>query len=199
MKNSIIKLLGAASLCAGFALPASAGNIVINGGFENGVDRWTFGSSTSLFSGGHTGEFSVRGQCPPASLNCFSRSINYSHVKQVLTTVPGEMYTLSFWAHSQSNAIAEIAVDWNGLPVEQHILFSSGEYRQYSITGLIASHATTELKIYLGNHGGGTRTYIDDIGVYGQVPQVPEPAMAGLLLAGLGVIGVLRRRARTSA
>src|SRR5512140_2289427 len=77
------------------ALPASAGNIVFNPGFETGdFSGWTVvpaseGSDLTVVSGGHASLWAAQFAADTPD--------DPDTISQVLTTAPGQTYVLSFW------------------------------------------------------------------------------------------------------
>jgi hypothetical protein len=85
-------LIAALSVTCFAAAPAAAhAQLVVNGGFETGLDHWTQVANgvdlvDTTFFAAHSGTYSV-------DLNSYA----VGGVTQNLTTVAGQRYTLSFW------------------------------------------------------------------------------------------------------
>ncbi len=199
MKRLIAAALFTAPLLAAplHALAAPV-NLINNGSFEanavgNGsytivssVAGWTVGPNGleirnnvagSAFSGGNYVELDTTGN---------------SWISQTLNTVMGATYTLSFSYANRPDfrSVASNGIDW-----------SIG-----SLNGLVGNNATTTWQTYTTTFTGtgspmtlrfaaaglsdSYGTSLDNI----SVSAVPEPQSLALLLAGLGVMGVVVRR-----
>ena len=93
------KLLAAAALCMS-GLPATAANIVQNPGFELGSAYWT----TAFFivandpMWAHTGPGMARTSC--IGVPCVDSLMEGAYISQLLPTIAGTEYDLSFWVRS---------------------------------------------------------------------------------------------------
>ncbi len=175
---------------------APAQNLVTNPGFETGdFTGWTLsgGGAPEVDSGvGHTGTYA-------ASLGVAAPDTN--NISQVLTTTPGEEYTLTFFAQTPEFNIPpgspnSLAVYFGGNliggPFE---VPDNPNYEEYSYK-VTATSSSSELMFAVSNDPDFTQ--LDDISVVAVPSSVPEPGLSALLLvAGSGAGGLwLRRRRR---
>jgi uncharacterized protein (TIGR03382 family) len=181
-------LLAAAAFCLA-SQPAVAGNIVQNPGFELGSAYW----NVDFFMVGndplwaHTGPGMARTSC--TGLRCVDSK-----------------YDLSFWVRSFIGQ-GQYSVFWDGVLLDDILLAQNGPMSQASFSGLYASANATLLEI----HGRNDLHAIsfDDFSVVGasraavpppsapapeQLTEISEPAGYALVLAGLVLAGLFRRR-----
>lgn len=195
----------AAAVVFMLVLPAWAGNIVQNPGFEQGSAHWTTAhfliGSDPLWA--HTGPGMVRTNC--GTVHCLDSLMEGAYISQLLPTIAGAEYDLSFWVRSFKGK-GQYSVFWDGVMVDDIMLAQNGPMTQKIFSGLTASANATLLEI----HGRNNLHFIsfDDFSVVGALPQaappslpapgqvtlIPEPAGYALVLAGLALVGVLRRR-----
>jgi hypothetical protein len=194
------ELLAAAVLCL-LGLPATATNIVQNPGFELGNAYWT---SDLFFIGNdplwaHTGPGMARTTC--TGIHCLDSLMEGAYISQLLPTIAGTEYDLSFWVRSFKGQ-GQYSVFWDGVLVDDILLAQNGSMAQTSFSGLYASANATLLEV----HGRNDLHWIsfDDFSVQAsgspavpapeQVSLIAEPAAYTLVLAGLALFGALRRR-----
>lgn len=200
------ELLAAAVLCL-LAVPAMAvpTNIIRNPGFEQGAAYW----NSSFFLVGndplwaHTDPGMARTTC--TGLHCVDSLMEGAYISQLLPTIAGTEYDLSFWIRSFKGK-GEYSVFWDGVLLDDILLAPKGAMSQAAFSGLYASANATLLEV----HGRNDLHSIsfDDFRVVSatladtpvvlpspeQVTAVPEPAAFALVLAGLGLVGLFRRR-----
>lgn len=197
-------LLAAAALCL-LAMPAAATNIVRNPGFEQGTAFW----DSAFFIVGdnplwaHTGPGMARTTC--TGPHCVDSLMQGAFISQLLPTVAGSEYDLSFWIRSFKGK-GYYAVYWDGVLVDDIELAPNGAMSQATFSGLYASANATLLEV----HGRNDLHSIsfDDFQVVTAkladgppaVPtleptsEVPEPATFALVLAGLALAAWFQRR-----
>lgn len=198
------ELLAAAALCL-LAIPAGATNIVRNPGFELGSAYW----NAAFFIVGndplwaHTDPGMARTTC--TGLRCVDSLMEGAYISQLLPTVAGTEYDLSFWIRSFKGK-GEYSVFWDGVLLDDILLAPNGAMSEAAFSGLYASANATLLEI----HGRNDLHAIsfDDFRVVsatladtppalpssGHVTVIAEPAAFALVLAGLGLVGLFRRR-----
>jgi hypothetical protein len=201
VKNLILATL----LASAIAVPASAAELVSNGGFESpyGLNQgwsYTVSNTLSIFdssAAAHSGDKSL----------WFTSTASYvaDFVYQSLDTVVGETYTWSYWLKGgTSNADAES--NFHGLIGTQSTGYMnfSGDFGWQHFTGTyVATSALTE--IYFEGFNSQGFYLLDDVSVTGplageiDIPGggngVPEPATWAMMLLGFfGIGATLRRR-----
>ena len=204
MMQTARNLLAAAALCL-LALPVTATNIVSNPGFEQGTAFW----KSSFFLIGndplwaHTGPGMAYTSC--MGLHCVDSLMEGAYISQLLPTVAGTEYDLSFWIRSFKGK-GYYSVFWDGVLLDDMLLASNGAMSQARFSGLYASANATLLEIHGRNDAHAiafddfnvaTATLADiaaSVPPPDQVFQVTEPATFALVLAGLALAGLSRRR-----
>ena len=171
-----------------------ATNLVSNGNFSgtaswsttqtNGDDPWTWGLGYA--SAGCVGA------------NCITGTVGQiSDLNQDLTTNVGDSYTLSFEFYPNDGTPNELKVLFGSTVADALVnTANTGSYVTYTVSGLIASSTSTELR-FLGRQDPGFDrltdvSVVDGGGPVG--PAVPEPNGLYLLGTGLAALGGLARR-----
>lgn len=181
-------------LAALFAVtvPALAGTLVVNGGFETGdLTGWTangWSINNTNTTGPYSGDFYAETGC--TEFGCF--------LSQTLPTDPGALYDLNFWYNSGPDfsddgpgvdaVDLELRVFWDGNQIDD-ILGNTNGYANFDYT-VSASTNSTELAfegLQVPSFDG-----IDDVSV---TASAPEPGSIMLFVAGLAAV-VARRRWR---
>lgn len=214
-KKSVLAL--ALGVAAGSA--AASTNLVVNGSFEDisanlGVQQlanntWQVFSSIpgwTTFSGaGIEVRRNVSGvaQHGVQFVELDSHKVNNNNttnstMQQVLSTVSGQSYTLSFWYSprpSTANRPVDtnnLAVLWNGATLLPTLggtnNTGSHNWQQYSYT--VTGTGTDTLRF---SAFGTQDTYggsLDNV----SVTAVPEPGSLAMMIAGLGMLGTIARR-----
>jgi flagellin len=173
----------------GLAGPASAQNLIINGGFETGsFPPWVQSGNTGFTSLGqpaHTGNFAVQAG-PVGSLGFIS---------QTIPTIPGGTYDFQFWELSdggtpnafQASFGSNMVLNLTNDPAHPYQLFD------FSVT---ATGSSTTVTFGFRNDPGFLS--LDDVSV--RLTAIPEPST--LLLTGMGLLSVVpfvrRKRAKVA-
>jgi hypothetical protein len=162
------------------AAPAAADNIIMNPGFEAGTVYWTFTGAGYIHSAdgydpSHSGSWE-------AYLNAYP---GYGTISQVVATVPGDIYNISFWISSNggngtiySKFGSTIGFDASSPAV--------GFYYYTEETYTATADADTSTFVIGGN--GITATYFfDDVSVE---QATPEPGTLPLSLLAFSFLGL---------
>jgi hypothetical protein len=187
-------IIASVLLSLGTLSPAGA-NIVLNGGFEAGADSsWTTTNVigdwviTEYAPGAHSGHYVAVTGC--VVFVCVFNNF----LTQDLATVPGQQYSLGFWAFVTPGIPNELRAYWAG----DEVFSVSGlneTYTHYVIEGLAATSDITELR-FSGRDAPGA-LFLDDVSVL-PLNAVAEPSSWLLVVLMLGLlIGELRRRRRS--
>ena len=136
------------------------GNLVVNCGFETGsLPPWTVNSSffnTRTFFV-HTGTYCLAMQ----------NSVSPGTISQVIPTVPGATYKLSYWFLSTIDTNNNsFSASWDGITIPGSIIIdtSTGDvYVNYTFSGLIATTSNTVLSFSQFNDG--FQDGLDDVSV----------------------------------
>jgi hypothetical protein len=176
---------------------ASASSIVVNGDFQNGFADWQHNTSGVT---NHPWEIDNNGPNLYASTGCVGieciegNSTQEAWLSQVLHTVVGQTYTLSFDYSPEGGAPNELEVDFGGDVVAQ-LINATDNIVLYSYTVTATTNAT-ELQ-FLGRQDP-SYNYLDNVSVSAVAASAtPEPATLALFGTGLfGLVGVARRKLR---
>ncbi|MBK7006396.1 MAG: choice-of-anchor C family protein [Burkholderiales bacterium] len=192
------------------AAQAGATELVVNGGFEsNTVLSGTFDTFYNATQGltGWNIDFnsvdlvSSNYWDPAAGVNSLDlNGAKKSGISQILNTVAGQTYNLSF----------DLAGNFEGSPVIKKMSINIGPHGLYSFdttgkskhnmgwehytTTFVAQSSSTALS-FVSNVPGAYGSALDNI----SVTAVPEPETYAMLLAGLGVMGAIARRRNNKA
>jgi opacity protein-like surface antigen len=193
------RLLIGTLLAAVLSAPASAAELVTNGGFEQDFLGWTFTPEVNTNvnpSAAHSGANSTVFLTYPGETGLLS---------QTLSTVAGQDYTVSFWIAFATSDPASSAMDvyWDGAKVASFQDNATIDYVHiYHV--LTASSAATDLT-FLGFSDLGI-IVLDDVSVTGPSGGrtdsggdrggVPEPSAWALMILGFGGVGAALRGAR---
>ncbi|MHA6723765.1 PEPxxWA-CTERM sorting domain-containing protein [Sphingomonas sp. RS2018] len=183
------------------AMPATAAELVTNGGFETGnFNGWTqFGN----FGGtGVTG--TISGTVPHAgqSQAAFGPVTTTGGIFQTLNTVVGQTYQISIWlanigGGNGSTLPNQASISFGGEELAALYDFEAFPYTNI-LFDLTAKSAQSELRFTFRNDPG--YFLLDDVSVRDTaVAGVPEPSSWAMLTIGFGALGgALRRRRKVS-
>jgi hypothetical protein len=179
------KILIIIAVFASAALSAHAQNLVANPGFETGsLPPWTNTGDTS-FSGvfsdfPHSGTYQFG--AGPVTSDGF--------LDQVLPTMPGQAYNVSFWlANSDNSSNNRFGLTFGNVTLIPEGVFAyTPNYIQLTFTNVVPG-ANADLHFIFFNPPAFFN--IDDV----SVTAVPEPGTLGLIVLGaLGPVGAFRKR-----
>jgi hypothetical protein len=202
LMNSVLRVWLVCTLAAALASVASAGpvtsefgpNLVTNGSFEN--TSMLAGSGWTV-SGAFTGEgFDYFIDTNPADAEAGTHSFaggaigDLGFISQNIATTPGGRYNIHLWLADLSGFAdgTEIQVRWGGIPVYDATDILGFNYRQIVIDPIATGSSTV---LFIGLCDDSFFLNVDNI----SVRAVPEPTTLALLLAGMGIAGLARRRA----
>jgi hypothetical protein len=189
--RSAMRLLG---VVVGLAIaPLAHAGIETNGGFETGdFTGWTqFGDSTYDFvdaSSPHSGNVAA-----------LFGAVTSSGISQVLPTIAGQQYAVSFWLGNHDGTPNAFSWSWNGVLQAPSLVDSAlTDYTNYG--GLMTATGTaTTLSFSFQNQSAFwilDDVQVTDTGINASL--VPEPESWLMLGAGLGILGLVKRRRSTS-
>ena len=186
----------AISLTAAQAAFGQVPNLVSNGSFETGRDGWNKADAlvSTDYVYAHSGTGSIVFVC---TRDCLDVPGKGAYVSQLLPTVAGQAYELTFWTRNQ-NGTSELAVYWDGAQVGRRLV-DAGPMTQVTFSGLVSSGSGTRLEIHGRAPSVGYNLSLDDVMVVQAQSAVPEAATAPMLLAGLAAVALVARRRRRDA
>lgn len=176
------------------SVPAAAG-LVGNGGFETGdFTDWTV-SGAAFTCGSPTPGISTNGPHSGTYSACFGNPDSLTFISQVLATVPGQEYEVSFWYAQQPPADIrsnEAEVIWGGTTVINafNVPVTPWTFAAFEVT---ASGASTQITFGFDNGPGWFA--LDDV----SVDAVPEPCAAVLCGIGFALLAAFRGLRRKAA
>jgi hypothetical protein len=199
-KNWALALCAPAVLLAGRA----RANEVVNPGFETGdFSGWTLSGNTD----GNTRVVGNFNGHSPHSGNFYAAlgavgSLNVIRQSTDITTVPGDVYEVSYWMYSDGRTPNEFDVEFDGntLFSAQNIPAHDWQLFTYDVT---AGGSSAVLEFDSRNdpaYLGLDDVSVTDLGPAGEPVPLPKTAWGGLgLLSLLGVHQVRRRRLTRTA
>jgi hypothetical protein len=188
-KHAFFGILALVSLLGLGITQSARANLITNPGFETGdFTGWNLSGntgSTSVCAGcGHSGTYGA----------VLAAVGSEGFITQSLTTVPGGVYTLSFWLGNGTRGPNIFEVSWNGTVVSSITTLFSQNYGYYEFTGLLATTGSTDLEF--GFIQESTYWLLDDVSIDG--PSSVPDAGSSVMLLGIGLAGVgwMRRKLR---
>jgi len=165
--------------------PASAGNLVFNGGFETGnFQGWNVPPSIPMQS-----QFTVNSDSPHSGARYAQLSSTaLQFVSQTLPTQAGENYELSFWLRRENFLNGGVVVRWEG---QNTLLIPGGPPMDWTLFTVPLHSNITGSFLEFGQASFPFEYHIDDISV---VP-IPAPSAAAVLVMG-GAMAAMRRKRR---
>lgn len=166
-----------------------ADQLIVNGGFETGdftgwfADPVSFPMYVDPLNPLHSGNYS-------AQIAGFQRGPDT--LSQVIATVAGQSYDLSFWFWQDAGTPNGFIVDWNGTVLYPETDYTTApEYREFQFNVLGTGSDTLTFTTY----NDPAFAYLDDVSLVGPAA-VPEPSSLALLsLGGIGLgLRAYRRR-----
>ncbi|MGD0000496.1 MAG: carbohydrate binding domain-containing protein [Bryobacteraceae bacterium] len=183
-------------LSAGSLSPcdAQAGNLVVNCGFETGdFSGWTTGGNFGA-TGVTSGPFYAYSVANSGTYYAVLGPVGSDGIlSQTLTTNPGDSYTVSFYLDAVGDGTSDFSAYWN-----TDVLMSVGNpntgdvWTQYLFTVIGTGSDTIQLNF----RDDPAYIALDDIVVLDAGTAIPEPGSLGLLISGLAVVILARRRRR---
>jgi hypothetical protein len=173
---AILVLLSLSGVC-------HASSIVTNGGFETGdFTGWTSsGNMSDTFVGTdtpHSGIFAA--DLGPSPTGGF--------LTELLPTVAGETYSLTYWLQNEGGTPDAFSASWNGSTLPGSVLTEVGGFRyiEYAFANLHATSNITPLRFSFEETP--SFWHLDDV----SVQRSPEPASLALFIGGMIACGILR-------
>jgi PEP-CTERM motif len=193
--RQILRLL---ILSAGLLASAAQASLVTNGGFETG-DFTGWSQIGPVPGSGNTVAGALYGTEPHSGSQqaVIMSSLDANGLSQILNTVAGQTYTVSFWLSNPSDCLAMCWFDfsWDGVSEFTSTYEPAFGYTQFTYQ-LQASSSSTLLQFYFSNIAA-LGIYLDDVSVepVATAGTVPEPATLALALTALlGAAAASRRR-----
>lgn len=172
--------LAAALAAVRFLTPASALQLLENGGFEEGTRAWAASGALDIICGRGT---AAEGDCSALLTAEVSGSTMLRH-----TTVPiqpGGTYTLSAQVlkNDPRAELVYVYVTWrdnngNDLEHDHCELSQNGPHFQRLSTGAVQTPpdaVSAAVSVYLLSSGSGAQAYVDDVRLDGNAPLTPAP------------------------
>jgi hypothetical protein len=204
----------AAACLVGAAVPASASNLLVNGGFENptlgyqlvpGGNSTAIAGWTAVLSGVEHYNSPAYGLGPAADGVMVVDLANYTYsaggIEQAVPTVAGQSYDVSFFAGNTRSSgrtgtgIVKVTIDGATTLDFNTPVATSGltvwEQRSFSF---VAGDSSTTLRFWNNQNANAYFALIDGVGA--QAAPVPEPQTWALMLAGLLATARVARRRR---
>lgn len=196
--------LGAiASIAIATAAPASAQNLVTNGGFEQytalNAENEPFAGWTQTANHLHSSIYVGASGANSANAAAFG-SVGGAPdtLSQALSTAAGATYSFSFKVRNAVDGGDGLTASFGGQKVFDLATVKQGSlasYTAFSYSLVAASNLTT---ISFTGFDGPSHLFLDDVSVtlVSAASAAPEPATWGLMILGFGAAGVALRRSR---
>ena len=206
MASALITALALASLPA----RATTTNLLHDGSFEDipvASGSWTtvyakkaIGDDWQTSSSGYEIRSDVAGHAEDGRVFVELDTDRNSAIWQTVMTTAGTAYDLSFWFAPRENVSAEsnkIEVLWNGSIVDT---VTGDGYKSSDWTEIktLRLFGTGELGTLTFRAAGQSDSYGGAIDNVSLTATVPEPETCAMLLAGLGLMGMVARRRKTT-
>lgn len=177
--------------------PAAMAELIKNGDFSNGNSSWNTQNMTVFQNMGVGGSSAMQTAC--AGHQCVDNAGAGAFFSQVLDTVAGTSYKLSFFVGESEGPTGEFSVFWDGVQLADIINPASGtvDFHQnphlveYDFD-LLATAASTVLEFH-GRQDPGRMSF-DNISVVEKASNVPESGSLPLVLLGSMAMVAVRRR-----
>src|SRR3546814_469909 len=174
------------------ATPASANELVTNGGFESDFTGWLLSGSADYagVGGGMVNSGANAAYFGPVGAT--------ASISQVLNTVAWQSYDVSFYLQNSGAGTTSFDAFFGGGAAQiSYVDALAMPWTRLSFTGTAVSDLTT--LVFSFRHDPSFY-YLDDVSVQSIAPPaaaIPEPATWAMMIAGFGLTGIaLRRRAR---
>ena len=201
--TNLIKSAALVALLSGANAFAAPVELLVNGSFEadhQSAGTWANYSNLTGWTGGEHG-IELRNNVAGVA----AQGVNFveldtnknSNMFQSVQTVLGQHYTLTFQFENRPGvAISSqgLSVDWGGAEIAHvnNSLNGTWETRTYS---LIGDGSAMKLKFIATGTSDSYGSSLDNVSL---TTAVPEPETYAMLLAGLGLVGVVARRRKAA-
>ncbi len=198
MKNLRQRLTAPAVLTIALMAVAShaSAELVKNGDFSAGNASWTTHNMTVFQNMGFAGSEAMQTAC--AGHGCVDKAGEGAYFSQILDTLVGATYHLSFLVGETEGPTGEFSLFWDGVQQAEVLNPASSTIDNRQNPGLVqyefdlvATSTATNLEFH-GRQDPG-RMAFDNISVTQAASNVPEPAGMALFGLGLAALGWRRR------
>ncbi|MYM95726.1 FxDxF family PEP-CTERM protein [Duganella vulcania] len=201
--KNLIKSAALVALLSGANAFAAPVELLINGSFEanhQSANTWANYANLTGWTGGEHG-IELRNHVDGVA----AQGVNFveldtnknSSMFQSVQTVLGQHYTLTFQFENRPGVALSsqgLSVDWGGAEIAHvnNSLNGAWETRSYS---LIGDGSAMKLKFIATGTSDSYGTSLDNVSL---TTAVPEPETYAMMLAGLGLVGVVARRRKAA-
>ena len=214
--SKFFRLAALAAVLTASAAAANATELVTNGGFENGLNSWSFSGIVQAVSGnvyasyGWTDSGYTGGKVALFGAGTIHNGVNNGVIAQKLHTVIGQRYDWNFGygavvGTNQEQDIDVSVISSNSSYTERFITYGTKHLANLMTQHHIyftADSTETKIQFFDPNVANGNTVdgAVDNVSVMGLgsppvgVPAVPEPETYAMMLAGLGALGFAARR-----